>query len=49
MTAPAIVIMTEINGSCSTGDAAPFPLEAEVEVEDDEALDALGDVAVLLA
>jgi len=44
----AIPIMTETNGSCSTRDAAPFPLEVEAEVEDGEELDALVDVAVLV-
>jgi len=41
MTTPAIAMMVEINGSCSTGEAALFPLEAEVEVEveDEEELD----------
>lgn len=33
MTTPAIVMMAEINGSRSTGEAALFPLELEVEVE----------------
>lgn len=36
MTTPAIVIMVEMNGSCSTGEAALVPLEEEVEVEDED-------------
>jgi len=56
MTTPAIVTMAEINGSCSTGEAALFPLDLEVEVEVEEeeeelapvtkARDALEDVVV---
>jgi hypothetical protein len=38
MTTPAIVMMAEINGSCSTGEEALFPLEVEVEVENEEEL-----------
>ena len=48
MTAPAIAITTETNGSCSTGEAAFFALAVEVEAEDGDVLDALVDVALLV-
>jgi hypothetical protein len=48
MTAPAIAITTETNGSWSTGEAAFFALVVEVEAEDGDVLDALVDVALLV-
>lgn len=48
MTAPAIAITKEMNGSCSTGEAAFFALVVEVEAEDGDVVDALVDVALVV-